>query len=176
MIGMSLLGFVSCRCWQDGLTAPPPALAKEIGFRDGAVCLLLPWPEWQTKYREVDEWKATACPHPNMDYVKRYVCNWPRYRKFQTALGTAGWEHFPTLRVELPEYDDIGTMPATSARQVLTELAYFVAHARLGERLVVVDEHSGVEVCEYIPEYDGSGASAAGTTSASTPMASSSTR
>ena len=146
MIRMSLLGFVSCRCWQDGLTTPPAALAEEIGFRDGAVGLLLPWPEWLTRYREVDQWKATACPHPNMDYVRRWVSNWPRYRMFQTALGTAGWGHFPTLHAELPEYDDLGTMAATSAPQVLAELAYFVAHATLGERLVLVDEHSGVEV------------------------------
>src|SRR5258705_1872866 len=94
MIDVSLLGSVSCRCWQDGLTTPPPALAEQIGFDGDAVRLLLPWPEWLTKYREVDEWKATACPHPNMDYVQRYVCNWPRFRMLQTALATAGWEHF----------------------------------------------------------------------------------
>lgn len=38
---------------------------------------------------------------------------------------------------------------------MLAEPAYFTEHARLGDRLVPIDERSDVEICEYIPEYDG---------------------
>ncbi len=80
--------------------------------------------------------------------------NWSAYRSFQQALETAGWEHFPSLKAELPDSND-GITPVSAAPALLGELAFFMEEADLGWITVLIDTYTGEELQEYIRAYDG---------------------
>jgi len=148
---MGLDAFVNCRCWQDGLAAPPPVAPELIGVDDDGFIGLLAHDDdlWDV----VDAWVASACPHDNMDFISRHVSNWSGLRLFQSALSSAG-DRFPTLLSELPAGNG-GTMPAEAAARVLDELAAFASLADVGTESVLVDEDTGEVINTGVPAYDG---------------------
>ena len=89
-----------------------------------------------------------------MEIASEYVSNWGGYRSFQQALEVAGWKHFPTLKIELPESNG-GITRARDAAKMLRELRVFAEEADLGSKVVLVDEDSGEEIQEYIAAYAG---------------------
>lgn len=149
---MGLDAYVLCRCWQDGLTSEPPVPAELIGVdKEGNFGLL---DDQDDRWLAVDMWRKNACPHEDMEFASEWVANWSGYRLFRDALATVGWQHFPTLRTELPEANG-GMMPAAAAVQVLAELDFFATQDRLGEETVLLDEDTGDVVMTHVPAYDG---------------------
>jgi hypothetical protein len=148
---------VHCRCWQDGLVTPPPGLAGSIGFDDEGWLGVLP-EHSDEEWWAVEQWLADACPHRNMRQASERVSNWSGVRQFQTAMSDLGWEHFPTLKAELPGVNG-GMMPAAAATRVLGELEHFERHATseggLSDDVVLCDEADGAVVLEYVAAYDG---------------------
>jgi hypothetical protein len=88
-----------------------------------------------------------------MTYAREGI-NWTAYRSFQQALETAGWDHFPTLRAELPDTND-GVTSVIAAPAMLDELVFFLERADLGWTIVLVDTDTGEELHEYVAAYNG---------------------
>jgi hypothetical protein len=141
---MGLDAYVSCRCWQDGLTTPPP-VPRELIVRDeeNRLALTVPYDGNEDLYRDFDSWvESGACGHEGMDQACVHVSNWTGYRLFQEALKAAGWEHFPTLQAYLPENNG-GELPAGEAPRALAELQRFSSGTRLGSYTYLADEETG---------------------------------
>lgn len=152
---MGLDASVMCRCWQDGITTPPPMPAEWIKFdAEGYLALVPPHNDLPTCLA-FDTWVRAACRHPDMQAEVRHVSDWVGYRLFQDALSQSGWEHFPALREHLPQSNGGGWMPAPAAAQALDELAYFVQGAFLGVDTSLVDEDTGEVVMTYVKAHDG---------------------
>src|SRR5262249_8095014 len=98
-------------------------------------------------------WLESGCEHQRMIYEIESV-NWSAYRSFQQALAETGWNHFPTLRAELPETND-GVTSSSAAAQILAELAFFSEQADLGQVTVLVDSDTGEELHKYVAAYGG---------------------
>jgi hypothetical protein len=147
---MGLDAFVRCRCWEDGGYQPPPIPVSVD--EDGILSATEPCGD--EEWRAVDAWKATACPHEDMEAASEHISNWGGYRAFQSALETAGWQHFPTLKAELPNANG-GQMPAEASTRAFAELIYFTEHADVGTETVLLDEDTGTEVTAYIAAYHG---------------------
>jgi hypothetical protein len=153
---MGLDAFVSCRCWQDGLTTPPP-VPRELVVCDEEtrLDLTIPYDGNEDLYRDLDNWvHSGACGHEQMDQASVHVSNWTGYRLFQEALKTAGWQHFPTLQAYLPQ-DNGGSLPAREAPRALAELQRFTSQTRLGTYTYLADEETGERLGEYVPAYRG---------------------
>jgi hypothetical protein len=150
---VGLDAFVYCRCWQDGLTAPPPA--GPVGFdEEGYLGLLVDADGYTEDDAAVARWLAGACRHRRMELASEHVANWPGYRLFQQALAAAGWHHYPTLRAQLPNANG-GRMPADAAAHALGELDAFLRDAVLDDDVVLADEDTGEAVLTYVAAYRG---------------------
>jgi hypothetical protein len=149
---MGLALRVSCRCFVEGKTQPPFSGPIKVG-EDGAVYLDLPLEGYEEKYTLFSIWKETGCEHERMSYASD-VINWGAYRSFQQALEAAGWEHFPTLKAEMPVNDERITS-ADAAPAMLEELLFFSTEADLGQTTVLVDTDTGEDLQEYIADYGG---------------------
>lgn len=150
---MGLDAFVYCRCWQDGLTPPPPV--GPVGFdEEGYLALLVAGNEYTEADAAFDRWRASACPHELMEQASEHVTNWTGYRLFQQALEAAGWSHFPTLRAELPTANG-GRMSPGAAARVLDELDHFERRAAIDDEVVLVDEATGEVQLTYVAAYQG---------------------
>jgi hypothetical protein len=149
---MGLDAFVSCRCWRDGLAAPPPVAPELIGVDDDGFLGLLV--DDDDLWHVVDAWVASACPHRDMRLISRHVANWPGLRLFQAALRSAGEERFPTLLAELPAGNG-GTMPPDAAARALDDLTRFSSLADVGTETVLVDADTGDVINTGVPAYDG---------------------
>jgi hypothetical protein len=149
---VGLDAFVYCRCWQDGLTLPP---VGPVGFdEEGYLDWLVARDEYTEADAAFDRWKATGCPHEDMELVSEHLAPWAGYRLFQQALQSAGWSHFPSLKAELPSANG-GRMPAAAAARVLDELDYFEKRAVITDEVVLVDEASGEVKLTYVAAYQG---------------------
>jgi hypothetical protein len=149
---MGLVVRVMCSCFVEGKTQPPfsgPIQARE----DGSVDLDLPREGNEEKYRLFYQWLESGCEHRKMVYMGD-VINWINYRSFQQTLETIGWEHFPTLRAEMPLNDQKLTS-ANEAPKMLEELIFFSTEANLGRTTVLVDTDTGEELQEYVAAYGG---------------------
>jgi hypothetical protein len=115
---MGLDAFVSCRCWQDGLTTPPPVPRELIVYTEDGLDLTIPYDGNEDLYRDLDNWvHSGACGHEKMDQASVHVSNWTGYRLFQEALKAAGWQHFPTLQAYLPQSNGgVATRPGSPPR------------------------------------------------------------
>jgi hypothetical protein len=149
---MGLVIRVSCRCFVEGKTQPPfsgPIKVDEYG----SAYLDLPWESNEEKHILFNRWLDSGCEHEQMSYASD-VIQWSVYRSFQHALEAAGWEHFPTLRAEMPINGQKSTA-ANAASQMLEELLFFSTEADLGETAVLLDTDTGEELQEYIAAYGG---------------------
>jgi hypothetical protein len=152
---VGLDAFVYCRCWQDGIAAPPPCAPELVGLdEDGWLGLLLPYEGNEAAYWAVYDWVHSGCVHKEMQYASEHVSNWSGYRSFQDALRHAGPSHFRTLLAELPDTND-GQTSAEAAARALADLDYFAEHARLDDLVVLIDEATGDVLIEYIEAYQG---------------------
>jgi hypothetical protein len=116
---MGLVIRVWCRCFVEGKTHPPFSGPVKVG-EDGDVYLDLPWEGNEEKHTLFNRWRESGCEHERMSYASD-VIQWSAYRSFQQALEAAGWEHFPTLRAEMPINGQRITA-ANAAPQMLDEL------------------------------------------------------
>jgi hypothetical protein len=150
-VGVGLDAFVYCRCWQDGLAAPPvgPVGLDEEGF----LSLLVPWEGNEAAHDAFDAWVMHGCPHERMRQASDRVSNWAGLRLFQQAL-QADWSHFPTLHTALPDANG-GSASAGQAARMLEELEFFTSQARIEDETVLVDEATGRVVMTHIAVYDG---------------------
>jgi hypothetical protein len=98
----------------------------------------LPYEGNEDKHAIFEQWMEQACAHLDMDYASERISHWAGYRLFQQALSRAGWQHYPTLRAELPESNG-GLMSAQSAAKALHELHYFEEHADLGTNVSLIN-------------------------------------
>jgi len=61
---------VSCRCFVDGLSMPPPCVPRELPPEvqyHGFIQLDLPYVGHDEECRPFDEWQANCCTHPCQD-------------------------------------------------------------------------------------------------------------
>lgn len=151
---MGLDAFVRCRCYQDGLVSPPADLADHVDSDEEFFCLDLPFDGYEEEHERFDDWVASGCEHPDMEYASEYLSNWGGYRLFQNALERAGWHHFPILQEYLPESNG-GMLPADLATAALEELLVFQALPRLGEDFRLVESASGKVLTKGVDVYDG---------------------
>ncbi|MBO0859884.1 MAG: hypothetical protein J2P21_15750 [Chloracidobacterium sp.] len=149
---MGLVVRVSCGCFVEGKTKPPFSGPIKVG-EDGAVYLDLPLEGNEEKHSLFNRWRESGCEHQWMSYASE-VITWGLYSSFQQALQAAGWEHFPTLRAEMPINDQRVTS-ANAALEMLEELLFFSTKADLGQTTVLLDTDTGEELQEYIAAYGG---------------------
>src|SRR5690242_16671064 len=121
---MGLDASVMCNCYRQGKTTPCPFPEYFYVDEDGFPALNLPYEYNEEKFDIFENWLATCCEHPNMDYAAVFVANWKGYQSFLAALEQAGWENFPMLHAELPE-DNQGLTSAEAAQAALQELELF---------------------------------------------------
>lgn len=154
---MGLDAYVQCNCYKEGKAKPFPLpdLEKYLGMDgEGVFTLNLEYEGHEEAHQMFVEWKATACEHPNMDYVSERISNWSGYRAFQEALAELGWRHFPALEAELPALNG-GSMSAQSAARALQELALFKEMIRQKTNIFLVNTETGEAIFEYIATYFG---------------------
>lgn len=151
---MGLNASVMCRCFVDGKTSVLPFADNIKIDEDGRLFLDLPYEENHDKHNLFRQWIDAGCEHARMNFLLEYLSNWTGYRSFQQTLAAVGWEHFPTLKAELPESNG-GLTESTAAAKMLQELEFFTDKVQLGSTTVLVDADSGEELHEYIEAYDG---------------------
>jgi len=149
---MGLVIRVWCRCFVEGKTHPPFSGPVKVG-EDGDVYLDLPWEGNEEKHTLFNRWRESGCEHERMSYASD-VIQWSAYRSFQQALEAAGWEHFPTLRAEMPINGQRITA-ANAAPQMLDELFFFSTKADLGQTTVLLDSDTDEELQEYVAAWGG---------------------
>jgi hypothetical protein len=149
---MGLVPKVMCKCFVEGKTQTPFSGPVRVA-EDGSLYLDLPSEGNDETHILFFNWRESGCAHQGMVYEAE-VINWSAFRSFQQALAEAGWEHFPTLKAELPQTNDGVTSPS-AAVQMLAELAFFSEQAELGQVTVLVDSDTGEELHEYIAAYGG---------------------
>lgn len=120
---MGLDASVMCNCYRDGKTTPCPFPDDFYVDEDGFPAIRLTDDD-EEKSEIFDNWLATCCEHPHMDYAAVFIGNWRGYRSFVDALEQIGWEDFPILYAELPDGNE-GTTSASAAAAVLHEIEVF---------------------------------------------------
>ncbi len=140
---MGLDASVMCTCYQSGKASPCPYPEDFYIDEDGFPAVRLTEYEDSSKSDEFDAWLAICCPHAYMDYVTIYIENWNEYRAFVDALGQVGWEHFPTLKAQLPE-ENHGFTPSEAASLAVNELAYFKSQNGVSKYFLVNSETNEV--------------------------------
>jgi hypothetical protein len=151
---MGLDGSVMCRCFEQGRVKPPPVPREWLHIDEEGSLNLRPGHDSHEAIFKVDEWMQTACLHPDMNQASEHVANWPGYRAFQQALGRAGWDHFPTLRSELPESNG-GLTPPSAAALALEELNRFRSLGEVGRDTFLVETATGEVLHRHIAVYRG---------------------
>lgn len=135
---MGLDASVMCNCYRLGKTRlcpfPDDFYVDEHGFP--AVHLT---DADADKSDQFDEWLATCCEHPFMDYAEIHIPSWKGYRSLVEALEQVSWEHFPTLRSELPEVNE-GITSASASALALKELTFFRSHKSVSKTFLVNSE------------------------------------
>jgi hypothetical protein len=148
---MGLGAFVHCRCFQRGLTSPPPVPAR-YDEADGSVVPTVPTTD--EEILAFDRWMYSACPHDAMEAAHEHIGNWAACSAFRRAIELLGTDRLPTLARELPTANGGRTSP-TDAIRILAELDRF-DESRVGwNRPVLVDRDTGAVVNERVEAYDG---------------------
>src|SRR6185295_5243217 len=100
---MGLDASVMCRCFAEGKVALP-TFAKQVKIdEEGFLNLDLPSDENGALHMRFYQWMETACQHHRMTLANEHIGNWAAYRSFQHAMEIAGLQHFPTLKLQLPQ-------------------------------------------------------------------------
>lgn len=150
---MGLDASVMCRCLADGKVALPK-FARGVHINEEGYLELDAPDEKAALHMRFHQWLNDACPHPRMLFVNEHIGNWTDYRSFQQALEIAGWQHFPTMKSQLPQSNG-GLTPASAAKIILDELDYFEDSTELGSTWEIVDCSTGNALHQYIEVYDG---------------------
>ncbi|MDQ2810082.1 MAG: hypothetical protein M3Z04_24660 [Chloroflexota bacterium] len=145
---MGLDAFVRCTCWEQGLITPPPFADHLIVDEDGDLTLDLSYDDHEDLYEQFEEWKQTACDHPDMWYTSERVANWSGYQHLLESLEVADWRHFPTLHSTLPSGNSGSTSPSEAARS-LAELAIFRALCDRNRLVELINSESGAVVHSF---------------------------
>jgi hypothetical protein len=146
---MGLDASVMCSCYREGKTRPCPFPELFHIDADGFPALNIPYDNHEAMHEQFETWLAACCPHPYMDYLSLFVASWKGYRTFRDALEQLGWEHFPTLRAQLPDSNQ-GVMPTSAAAQALTELQYFREHSGNLPKAFLVDSETNQVISSSI--------------------------
>lgn len=146
---MSYSAFVTCNCYKDGLTTEPP-YKDLVSSDDQGVCLMIPDELWERDKeiiyqmdRQFDQWKLTACEHPDMYATHEYLCNISGMADFKYIIDKLGGrDRFPVLTEYLPVANG-GTLPTEYAAEALQELQRLESEALPEEYMMLRDESSG---------------------------------
>jgi hypothetical protein len=145
---------VMCNCYRDGKTKPCPFPDNFWIDEDGFPSLNLPYDDNENKSDEFDQWLATCCEHPNMDYKAQFIANWKGYRAFLDALEQIGWEQFPALHAELPSGNQ-GLTSAKAAALALKELEHFKTQGGKITRTFLINDETNAIVGSSHLAFDG---------------------
>ncbi len=151
---MGLDASVRCRCWEEGKASLPPFADAVRLDEENHVILELPWDGNEESHLTFEKWMKTCCPHPEMEYARERISNWGGYRLFRDKLAEIGWDHFPTLKRELPEVNG-GLTSAEASAEALAELDRFEARVEGSVIVVLVNATTGHVVQDYVPAYKG---------------------
>jgi hypothetical protein len=121
---VGLDAFVRCRCWEDGLCAPPPVSAEHVRVDEGWLTYDVPWENDREGHDRFDTWIRTACPHADMHLCSEPVANMYGCSLFLQQIESFGAEHFPVWVARFPEANG-GELPVTEIRRALEELELF---------------------------------------------------
>ncbi|MBI1277259.1 MAG: hypothetical protein GC179_03930 [Anaerolineaceae bacterium] len=133
---MGLDASVMCTCYKIGKTTPCPFPADFYIDEDGFPAVHIYAGDDVAKSDDFDAWLATCCQHPYMDMAALYIADWNEYRAFVDALEQVGWDHFLTLRQQLPS-ENHGTTPAAESAKALAELAFFKTQNGVSKNFLV---------------------------------------
>lgn len=136
---MGLDASVMCNCYREGKTSPCPFPDDFYIDEDGFPALRMNGPDEEARSDVFDAWLARCCEHPNMDYAAVFIANWQGYNTFRRALEEIGWQHFPVLRVQLPDHNQ-GSTPASAAALALRELERFQSHGGIPKTFLINSE------------------------------------
>src|SRR5260370_16920346 len=139
---MGLDATVSCNCFKQGRTTPPPIPQDWLYLDDEGYWSCRPGHEAEHSWPELYRWKQKCCEHEGMNYASERISNWAGYRLFQEALEKVGWENFPTLQRELPNANG-GRMFPESAKQALLELDRFRQFREIVMNALLIDTRTG---------------------------------
>lgn len=139
---MGLDASVMCNCYRDGKATACPFPEDFYVDEDGFPAVRLTDFDDSEKSDQFDEWLATCCEHPNMDYRSVFIANWRGYQSFRDALGQLGWDHFPILYAELPDGNE-GVTSAKAANAALHELSAFKARGDGIPKIFLVNAETG---------------------------------
>lgn len=139
---MGLDASVMCNCYRDGKATACPFPEDFYVDEDGFPAVRIADFDDSEKSDEFDEWLATCCEHPNMDYRSVFIANWRGYQSFRDALGQFGWDHFPILYAELPAGNE-GVTSAKAASAALHELSFFKARGDGIPKIFLVNTETG---------------------------------
>ncbi|MEM7246907.1 MAG: hypothetical protein AAF533_16275 [Acidobacteriota bacterium] len=151
---MGLDASVSCNCFQEGRTEPPPFPREWLAFDGEGRLELLDEHDVGNRWYRVHQWKQDCCEHEDLDFACEHVANWSGYRLFQAALGELGWDRFPFLKEQLPNANG-GQTPAVASAECLKELTAFREAGEIGRVTTLVDTASGAGLHEHVAAYDG---------------------
>lgn len=143
---MSFSAYVICNCYKDGKTTEPP-YKEYLTTNEDEIAIHLPNPIWDDEdlylkmHNEFDEWKSTACEHPEMDFSFEHLTNNSGMSAFRHMIHRfGGIEKYPILTQYLPTTNE-GTLPAECAHKALQELNLLELENTL-EQLVILKEKS----------------------------------
>lgn len=151
---MGLDASVMCNCYREGKAKPCPFPAYFYVDEDGFPSLRLAHDYNEDKFEAFDEWLATCCQHPHMDYAAVFISNWKGYRSFLQALEQVGWERFPTLHAELPDGNQGLTSPE-AAKIALQELELFKSEGGSIPKTFLIDSDTDEPLASSTMAYGG---------------------
>ncbi len=151
---MGLDASVMCNCYREGKTTPCPFPEHYSLDEEGFPALALPYDGNEDKFDQFEEWLATCCEHPHMDYAAVFVANWKGYHSFVEALEQIGWQHFPTLKAVLPDRNH-GLTTSEAAKAALEELHHFTSGENGLTKTFLVDSETNEPFAASAMAYGG---------------------
>jgi len=104
---MSYSIVIHCRCWEAGLTPPPPT---PVHRDDDDLFSPLPddhfLEDGRRPFIAVDEWKETACAHKHMYLVHEWVANTSGMSSYRWALEQVDPVGYAPVLQVLPRFND----------------------------------------------------------------------
>ncbi|MGH1539244.1 MAG: hypothetical protein ACRBHB_02380 [Arenicella sp.] len=152
---MGLDATVMCNCIRDGLKIPEEFENVFVMDEDGYPSLTLGYEGNEDIYQKFDGWVENSCSHEDMDKACERISNWYGVRVFQNTLSKLNRNNrFDTLLREIPDANG-GITTSIAAKKMIEELKTFEVIDAFGKKHVLIDEESGEEIWEYIPQYGG---------------------
>ncbi len=141
--------YVCCNCYPQGKTVPPP---YEFFVKLGAEGWMLDIPKpdpgdalaveaYNDAIYEFEEWRETACRHPDMIFRQGVLANHKRFESFKSVLGEIDPDNYPTLINHLILDYDQPLQPDVTLK-ALQELQRLKSRKHPYTRTVLRDKHS----------------------------------